>query len=62
MFGGQNAQFGVSKMGCKAPKVAFGHEVGFSDPSVPQKGVERKYAKNQNKLRWLGGPESRHTA
>ena len=42
--------------------MAFGHEVGFSDPSVPQKGENRKYAKNQSKWRWLSGPESRHMA
>ena len=26
--------------------MAFGHEVGLSDLSVPQKGANKKYAKN----------------
>ena len=42
--------------------MVFDLEVGFSDPSVPQKGENKKYAKNQSNRRWLSGPEPRHTA
>ena len=60
--GDRNARPGAPKMGCLAPEVAFDHEVGLSGHSVPQKGGNKVYTKNQSKRRWLGGPEPRHTA